>query len=171
MHTLQSQIIMVGSISTTVKRVTNPKDDSRFSLDRALVRRVSDPPGVLPSPKRHAADLAHHNCTTCRRQADPRAPKNLQQQVGVDGARRQCTSAAPPLDLHMGMVRPMASCTPDLPLSAVSEFGDAAMSRSCCGAPQVSMRCAHWRRRLHGSHPREGLRALRSAAWRRGQHA
>ena len=42
-----------------------------------------------PSPKRHAADLAHHNCTTCRREPDPRAPKNFHQQVGVDGARRQ----------------------------------------------------------------------------------
>ena len=29
-------------------------------LDRALIRRVSDPPGALPSPKRHAADLSHH---------------------------------------------------------------------------------------------------------------
>ena len=34
---------------------------------------VSDPRGALPSPERHAADLAHHACITYRRPVDSRA--------------------------------------------------------------------------------------------------
>ena len=116
-------------ISSSHKPVSKRKELLAASLVVGTVRRLSAPQLTLPWPKRHAADLTHRVRSLSTRAATMTSIMSTSS-LALRSCFHCCSSTA---RTGHGHSLPLAGGTPDLPGSAASEFGDAAMARSSCG--------------------------------------